>query len=160
METTDEKRFETADKAEISADGPLLVAAETELVARLRVPASEDLRFSGSNDSVRGGSATVAMPSYCTYQYMHQQRHDNAYHCPSPFFHHVGCQRHCGASCRINVCVAVVVIRSVFLLEHAPEARQLVIDLRKARVLRNRLASPERPWSLSTYLVHVRIVSP
>jgi hypothetical protein len=74
MDATDEKRLDTADNAEISAEGPLL-AAEAELCARLRGP-SEDLRFEGSNDRVRGGSLTVATPSYCIYQYMHQAEYN------------------------------------------------------------------------------------
>ena len=64
IETTVETRLETAVKAATSADGPPL-ATDTELPvdARLRGP-SEDLRFSGSKGAVRGGSLTVAMPSF------------------------------------------------------------------------------------------------
>jgi hypothetical protein len=70
IETTDETRLETADKAEISAEGPLLVV-DAELCIQLR-DMSEDLRFAGSNTMEFGGSLSVATQSYCEYQHIGQ----------------------------------------------------------------------------------------
>lgn len=57
-EATDENRVETADRAEISAE-----LEDVELCMRLRDP-SDDLRATGSNDTVFGGLFMVATPSY------------------------------------------------------------------------------------------------